>query len=204
MYLDFSEERRQACLYVVHYFGPQIRAHLPKKWMKSPLWKDLDPGNAPKVKDDELFSAMAYINGTKIFKHRRQAAKKNIENRPSRQRIMPQPESRSDTEEQKPATSVPNPDTSTPSVAVKKDSIPLHLRGRDLSKISNSSSQSPLPTPDEIEAKYGVLPRFKNKAEQDAYLIRRLLEAGAMSDQMVAMEAAKDAKASKRIKRSGL
>jgi hypothetical protein len=206
MYLDFSEERRQACLYVVHHFGRQIRAHLPEKWMKSPLWKDLDPRNPPKVKEDELVSAMAYINGTKNFKHRRQA-KKNIESRPSRQRIIPQSESWSDSEEKKPALPALTPfDNSTPAAAVKKDSIPLHLRGRDISKISNSnsSSQSPLPTPDEIEAKHGVLPQFKNKAEQDAYLIRRLLVAGTMSDQMVATEAAKDAKAGKRIKRSGL
>jgi hypothetical protein len=204
MYLDFSEERRQACLYVVHHFGRQIRAHLPKKWMKSPLWKDLDPGNSPKVKEDELSSAMAYINGTKILKHRRQA-KKNIESKPSRQRIIPQSEFYSDAEEQKPSTPTLTPsDNPTPTVAVKKDSVPLHLRGRDISKISSSSTQSPLPTPDEIEAKHGVLPQFKNKAEQDAYLIRRLLVAGTMSDQMVALETATEAKAGKRIKRSGL
>jgi hypothetical protein len=204
MYLDFSEERRQTCLYVVHHFGQQIRAHLPKKWMKSPLWKDLDPVNPPKVKDDELGSAMAYIDGTKIFKHRRQA-KKNIESKPSRQRIIPQSEFYSDAEEKKPSTPAPTPsDNPTPTVATKKDSIPLHLRGRDISKISNSSTQSPLPTPDEIEAKHGVLPHFKNKAEQDAYLLRRLVVAGTMSDQMVAIEAAKDAKSGKRIKRSGL
>jgi hypothetical protein len=204
MYLDFSEERRQACLYVVHHFSRQIRAHLPEKWNKSPLWKDLDPGNPPKVKEDELASAVAYINGTKTFKHRRQA-KKNMEHRSSRQRIIPQSEFYSDAEEKKPSTPRLTPsDNPTPTVAVKKDSVPLHLRGRDSSKISNSSTQSPLPTPDEIEAKHGVLPYFKSKAEQDAYLIRRLLVAGTMSDQMVALENAKEAQAGKRIKRSGL
>jgi hypothetical protein len=172
--------------------------------MKSPLWKDLDPGNTPKVKEDDLGSAMAYINGTKIFKHRRQA-KKNIESRPSRERVIPQSEFYSDAEEKKPSTPAVAPsDNPTPTVAVKKDSIPLHLRGRDISKISNSSTQSPHPTPDEIEAKHGVLPYFKNKAEQDAYLIRRLLVAGTMSDQMVALEGAEEAKTGKRIKRSGL